>query len=233
LASTQPDRGFRTSIRTFFDGPNCAVSGANSVRRFMPSQWAGLWSTPSSPRSRKTGAKNIRCTAQPRWHQERWCLSPCRIGITFCPGKYNPHALTGSWDRDLALDLDAVQKWGASAVVTLIEGHELELLRVSNLGKEVRRRGMSWFHLPIADVSVPDSDFEQAWKSASHELRLAMHGQIIAGDRVREFAIRTMISSFGPVSPNLPKWLRTPTGRCSSRPCTNSMTAQTPGPSSC
>jgi hypothetical protein len=38
-------------------------------------------------------------------------------------------------------------------VVTLIEDHELELLRVSNLGKEVRRRRMSWFHLSIADVS--------------------------------------------------------------------------------
>jgi ADP-ribosyl-[dinitrogen reductase] hydrolase len=53
------------------------------------------------------------------------------ISITFCPGKYDPHALTGTWDRDLALDLDAVQKWGASAVVTLIEDHELELLRVA------------------------------------------------------------------------------------------------------
>jgi protein-tyrosine phosphatase len=87
------------------------------------------------------------------------------------PGKYDPQALTGGWDRDLALDLDAVQKWGASAVVTLIEDHELQLLRVSNLGKEVRRRGMAWFHLPIADVSVPGPDFEQAWKSTGDELR--------------------------------------------------------------
>ncbi len=94
-----------------------------------------------------------------------------RIGVTFCPGKYDPHALTGSWDRDLTLDLDAVKKWGAAAVVTLVEDHELELLRVPNLGKEVRRRGMSWFHLPIPDGSVPDADFERAWKSVGDELR--------------------------------------------------------------
>jgi ADP-ribosyl-[dinitrogen reductase] hydrolase len=29
-----------------------------------------------------------------------------RIGLTFCPGKYDPNAMSGSWDRDLAADLD-------------------------------------------------------------------------------------------------------------------------------
>ena len=27
-----------------------------------------------------------------------------RVGITFCPGKYDPHAMSGAWDRDLATD---------------------------------------------------------------------------------------------------------------------------------
>jgi ADP-ribosyl-[dinitrogen reductase] hydrolase len=94
-----------------------------------------------------------------------------RIGVTFCPGKYDPYGQTGSWDRDLALDLDEIQKWGASAVVTLVEDQELKLLRVLHLGAEVRRRGMSWFHLPIVDASIPDEDFERAWKSAGAELR--------------------------------------------------------------
>jgi ADP-ribosyl-[dinitrogen reductase] hydrolase len=30
-----------------------------------------------------------------------------RIGITFCPGKKDPQATTGPWDRDLASDLAA------------------------------------------------------------------------------------------------------------------------------
>jgi hypothetical protein len=34
-----------------------------------------------------------------------------RIGITFCPGKYDPYAQTGSWDRDLALDLDEIKNF--------------------------------------------------------------------------------------------------------------------------
>jgi protein-tyrosine phosphatase len=94
-----------------------------------------------------------------------------RIGVTFCPGKYDPHAQSGSWDRDLALDLDAIRQWGAAAVLTLVEDRELKLLRVPHLGEEVRRRGMVWYHLPIVDVSTPDEDFERVWEAAGDELR--------------------------------------------------------------
>ena len=94
-----------------------------------------------------------------------------RVGITFCPGKYDRHALTGEWDRDLALDLDAIRNWGAAAVVTLLEPKELTLLRVERLGEEVSRRKMLWFHLPIVDVSIPDERFEQQWDVAGEELR--------------------------------------------------------------
>jgi ADP-ribosyl-[dinitrogen reductase] hydrolase len=38
-----------------------------------------------------------------------------RVGTTFCPGKYDRNASTGYWDRDLALDLDAIRNWGAAA----------------------------------------------------------------------------------------------------------------------
>jgi len=94
-----------------------------------------------------------------------------RIGITFCPGKYDPNAMTGAWDRNLDADLDAIRSWGATAVVTLLEDHELADLRVPQLGEQVARRGMLWFHLPIADASIPDQNFERAWKPAGEKLR--------------------------------------------------------------
>jgi ADP-ribosyl-[dinitrogen reductase] hydrolase len=31
-----------------------------------------------------------------------------RIGITFCPGKLQPGVMSGSWQRDLGINLDAV-----------------------------------------------------------------------------------------------------------------------------
>jgi len=98
-----------------------------------------------------------------------------RIGITFCPGKCDPNGMTGSWERDLDLDLDAVKTWGASAVVTLLEDWELEHLGVQAIGREVIRRKMSWFQLPIAEGEIPDRAFEEAWQEAGLELRSILH----------------------------------------------------------
>ncbi len=44
-----------------------------------------------------------------------------RIGVTFCPGKYDPYGMSGAWDRDLARDLDVIRDWGGAAIVTLLE----------------------------------------------------------------------------------------------------------------
>jgi ADP-ribosyl-[dinitrogen reductase] hydrolase len=79
--------------------------------------------------------------------------------------------MTGSWARDLGLDLDAIEAWGAVAVVTLIEHHEIVSLNVERLGEEVRRRHMHWLHLPIADFSVPGPAFEAAWIDAGEGIR--------------------------------------------------------------
>lgn len=100
-----------------------------------------------------------------------------KIGLTFCPGKKQANAVSGAWDRDLAIDLDAIAAWGAAAVVTLVEPHELESLQVAPLGDEVRARHMAWYHLPIRDVAVPDAAFEEAWQIAGESLRsLVRHG---------------------------------------------------------
>jgi ADP-ribosyl-[dinitrogen reductase] hydrolase len=100
-----------------------------------------------------------------------------RIGITFCPGKTQVSALSGAWARDLDDDLDIIRNWGASAVVTLVEPHELKLLQAERMGEAVRERHMDWFHLPIRDGSVPDKSFEQTWTSVGRNLRSRLrHG---------------------------------------------------------
>jgi ADP-ribosyl-[dinitrogen reductase] hydrolase len=93
------------------------------------------------------------------------------VGITFCPGKCQPDAMTGSWQRDLAMDLDAVAEFGAAAVVTLIEEHEFAMLQVQSLGAEVASRHMDWVHLPIPDMGVPDAEFEEQWRQVGPRLR--------------------------------------------------------------
>jgi hypothetical protein len=94
-----------------------------------------------------------------------------RIGITFCPGKRDPYAQTGAWERDLGIDVDAIAAWGASLVLTLVKPAELVALKVPSLGQEIQRRGMAWCHLPIADYSVPTEAFERQWVSQGQEIR--------------------------------------------------------------
>jgi ADP-ribosyl-[dinitrogen reductase] hydrolase len=99
-----------------------------------------------------------------------------RVGVTLCPGKYDPFGVSGYWQRDLGLDLDAVRAWGAAAVVTLLPRHELTMLRVERMGEEVTRRGMAWFHLPILDHAPPDAAFERQWQVAGARLRTLLRG---------------------------------------------------------
>jgi protein-tyrosine phosphatase len=94
-----------------------------------------------------------------------------RIGITFCPGKHDHFAHTGAWERDLAIDLDAIAEWGAKLVLTLVETIELKELKVPHLGQEIERRGIQWRHLPIADYSIPGEAFEQQWLDQGREIR--------------------------------------------------------------
>jgi hypothetical protein len=103
-----------------------------------------------------------------------------RIGITFCPGKHDLAAATGAWKRDLDLDLDAVKKWGASLVLTLVEQRELEYLQVPILGSALRSRGIQWLHLPIRDFGTPSQAFEASWaKHGPHVRRLLREGSDI------------------------------------------------------
>jgi ADP-ribosyl-[dinitrogen reductase] hydrolase len=99
-----------------------------------------------------------------------------RIGMTFCPGKYDPAAMTGPWDRDLGIDLTAIVDWGASALVTLMEAHELAQLGVADIGRYAESIGLAWFHLPIRDASIPDAAFEATWQTAGVTLRARLRG---------------------------------------------------------
>ena len=93
------------------------------------------------------------------------------LGLTFCPGKHGNSLFGEPWARDLSLDLSALDAWGASALVTLMEPHEFDLLRVSDLGTMTERAGMDWIHLPIPDVSIPGQEFPWIWSNLTKSLQ--------------------------------------------------------------
>lgn len=96
--------------------------------------------------------------------------APGRIGITFCPGKQDGSGFGAGWMRDLALDLQALREWGATAVLTLIEAHEFDLLGVPQLGQAVCDAGMAWHHAPIVDLGKPDAVFMAGWAMLASRL---------------------------------------------------------------
>lgn len=102
------------------------------------------------------------------------------LGLTFCPGKSGPSVFGDDWARDLGADLDAARAWGAATVLTLVETHELDMLRVADLGTEVEARGMNWLHAPIVDLSAPDDQFERRWLVIGHLARASLR----RGERV-------------------------------------------------
>jgi ADP-ribosylglycohydrolase/protein-tyrosine phosphatase len=104
------------------------------------------------------------------------------IGLTFCPGKQQAISLTGPWDRDLDADLKVIQSFGTSALVTLMEDHELREVKVlpDQLQAGALAHGMEWHHLPIRDASIPDEHFEILWGYSGLRLRrLLLQGQNI------------------------------------------------------
>lgn len=94
-----------------------------------------------------------------------------RIGMVHCPGR--PDFDTGGalLQRNLDADLADIARWGAVALVSLIETHEFELIGVGGLGERVLAQGLEWHHLPIVDLGVPDDCFELSWRQSGPRLR--------------------------------------------------------------
>ena len=95
------------------------------------------------------------------------------IGLTFCPGKIQKSALSGSWVRDLKVDLEVIRAWGAATWVNLLTRDEMVRLGVGDMKEVVENSGadIRYVHLPIDDTSVPDPQFEERWEDSGREIR--------------------------------------------------------------
>jgi ADP-ribosyl-[dinitrogen reductase] hydrolase len=85
------------------------------------------------------------------------------IGMTICPGMVQGGPSERAWDRDLNLDLAAIKAWGTTALVTLIEDYELEILSVADLPQKAQAMGLEWYQLPIMNRDAPYEEFEENW----------------------------------------------------------------------
>lgn len=79
-----------------------------------------------------------------------------KLGLSICPGKFQPNAMSGAWNRSLDKDLDKIKKQGYDVVVSLIEDHEFKELQVTELQEVTESFDMQWIWAPIADAGIPD-----------------------------------------------------------------------------
>ncbi len=84
-------------------------------------------------------------------------FGPARLGMTFAPGK-KALGLEGQWDRDLDADLLRLHRdFGARVLVSLVEPHELDALKIGDLHGRAASIGLEVLRFPIPDVRVPAS----------------------------------------------------------------------------
>ncbi|HDS1545987.1 TPA: cyclin-dependent kinase inhibitor 3 family protein [Stenotrophomonas maltophilia] len=102
------------------------------------------------------------------------------IGVTFAPGKHQDAAMTGSWARDLDIDLSSIVAWGAQYLITLIEPWEFEELRITSLEESARVHGLMWHGLPITHGAAPDARLLEPWLSLGAQLA----DKLLSGSRI-------------------------------------------------
>lgn len=105
-----------------------------------------------------------------------WPASAARIGMSHCPGR----SAGFGWTRSLADDLAAIEHWGASTLLSLVQTHEFARLGVPDFAEQVARTHLAWLQVPIADLAVPDAHTLAAW----HARRGALRDALARGDRV-------------------------------------------------
>ena len=83
-----------------------------------------------------------------------------RIGLMPMPGRLVP----------LAVDVDAIAAFGASAVLTLTELREMLPYGADRLPELLGARGIRWLHMPIVDFGAPEAAARSGWDTIGPDL---------------------------------------------------------------
>lgn len=134
------------------------------------------------------------------------------LGLTQYPGRCEPDARAERRRQVLQADLANIHKWGAKSLVSLMPQDELRRLGVDYIGREVQALGMTWYHLPIEDMEVPDWTFEHRWQYAGVRLRELLR----SGGRV-VFHCRAGLGRTGTIAAKLLVELGVPPGEAISQ----------------
>jgi protein-tyrosine phosphatase len=98
------------------------------------------------------------------------------IGLTHCPGRRGIDDAGRFWQRQLSVDLAAIVAWRPCVVVTLLQPKEFVTYGVPTLPTAMRQLSVSWHHVPIPDMGVPDVASQRGWAAAGPDIAAALDG---------------------------------------------------------
>ena len=102
------------------------------------------------------------------------------LGMSHCPGRRGIDGTGRQWTRVLDADLQTIQAWGASAVLSLVEPHEFARLGVPDFAQAIARTPLQWLQAPITDMATPGAASLAAWHAQGPALLQALN----SGQRV-------------------------------------------------
>ena len=103
-----------------------------------------------------------------------------RIGMTLCPGKYQPHSMTGGWNRDLSLDIGTLVDLRVNRLISLVTDEDMHVLQVPQLPEMVARAGLAWIHIPLTDSATPTDAWLNSCLEVIHELTVSIpNGELV------------------------------------------------------
>ena len=152
LASVLLDHGMATSLLNILAGMRCAEPAADA--RAVARQRAGTDGCHRERAHDQTSQIAFERPAAISWIQ----AGGGRIGLTHCPGRSRPDAAGRMTTRDLDEDLAAIEAWGATVLVSLVEAAEFERLGAGGLPVKAKQRSFAWLHAPIADMQAPAAE---------------------------------------------------------------------------
>ena len=123
-----------------------------------------------------------------------------QVSMSCCPGRATQQLFPSMSQDQLERDVGTIARWGAKALVTLLDVVELARLQVQKLPSLAPAAKLAWYHLPLSCGMLPDAEFDRSWNNVSLRLqdilreggKVSMHCQD-GGDRTGLITARLLI----------------------------------------
>ena len=103
-----------------------------------------------------------------------------QISLSCCPGRAAAWLLPSVSQRELERDIATIARWGARALVSLLDDVEFSRLHLRRLPDAAAAAELIWYHVPLAVGALPDAEFDRTWTP----IGLRLHEILRSGGKV-------------------------------------------------